>query len=308
MAYLIDDDVAAAEQLFERSREANRRAGNVFWVLTSEWHLAEIRIAQGRLHEALALARQSLRLAEAGGRNAPGAAMAHGVLAEIRREWNDLPAAVELAGRAWELGKHGEIATGLLVGSFTMARVLQSLGDFPGALAALDRAEEIMSRAGQPRFVEIIHALRAGIQLDRGRIDGDREALEAATRWARDAGLLDGWREGLEEKFPGIHRREFPFLVAVRILIARGETGAALEMLRHLLALAERGGRFHSIVEILVLESLIRKARGRGRGGPGPSAPGAEPGRTGGIRAHLRGRGAGARGADPAGGARGRLL
>ena len=79
-----------------------------------------------------------------------------------------------------------------------MARVLQSLGDFPGALAALDRAEEIMSRGGQPRLVEIIHALRAGIQLDRGRIDGDREALEAATRWARGAGLLDGWREDLD--------------------------------------------------------------------------------------------------------------
>ena len=262
MAYLIDDDVAAAEQLFERSRTANGRAGNTFWVLVSEWHLAEIRITQGRLHEALALARQSLRLAEGGGRNAPGAAMAHGVLAEIRREWNDLPAAVELAGRAWELGKHGEIATGLLVGSFTMARVLQSLGDFPGALAALDRAEEIMSRAGQPRFVEIIHALRAGIQLDRGRIDGDRDSLEAATRWARETGLLDGWREGLEEKFPGIHRREFPFLVAVRILVARGETGTALDMLRHLLALAERSGRIHSIIEILVLESLIRNTRG----------------------------------------------
>jgi LuxR family maltose regulon positive regulatory protein len=143
-----------------------------------------------------------------------------------------------------------------------MARVLQSLGDFPGALAALDRAEEIMRRAGQPRFVEIIHSFRAGIQLDQSRVDGDREALEAATRWARAAGLLDGWRDGLEEKFPGIHRREFPFLVAARILIARGETDTAFEMLRQLLAMAERSGRVHSIVEILVVEALARNARG----------------------------------------------
>jgi LuxR family maltose regulon positive regulatory protein len=262
MAQLMIDELPAAEASLEAARVANGRADNAFGVLLSEWNLAEIRIAQGRLHEALALARQSLRLAEEGGRKAPGAAMAHGVMAAIRREWNDLPAAVELAGRSWELGQQGQIAGGLLVGSFSMARALQSLGDFAGALAALDRAEEILSRGGQPGLVEIIHALRAGIQLDRGRIDGDRESLEAATRWARGAGLLDGWREDLEERFPGIHRREFPFLVAARILIARGETAAALDLLGHLLAMAERSGRVHSTIEILALEALARAGRG----------------------------------------------
>jgi LuxR family maltose regulon positive regulatory protein len=269
MASLMIDDLPAAEVSLEAARTANGRAANTFGVLIAEWNLAEIRIAQGRLHEALDLARRSLRLAEEGGPKAPGAAMAHGVMAAIRREWNDLHAAVELAGRSWELGKQGQIANGLLVGSFAMARVLQSLGDFPGALAALDRAEAIMSRGGQPSLVEFIHALRAGIQLDRGRIDGDREALEAATRWARAAGLLDGWREELAERFPGIHRREFPFLVAARILIARGETGPALGLLPHLLAMAERSGRVHSTIEILVLEALARGIQGEAAGALG---------------------------------------
>ncbi len=263
-AHLIADDLPAAERFFALARTANERAGNTFRVLVSEWHLAEIRIAQGRLHEAHDLARQSLRRAEQeGGRNSPGAAMAHGVLAEVEREWNDLPAAVELAGRAWQLGKHGEIANGLLVGSFTMARVLQSLGDFPGALAALDRAEEIMNRAGQPRFAEVTHALRAGIQLDQGYREGAAEALEAAARWAQGAGLLDGWRQALDEgRFPGVHRREFPFLVVARIQLARGDTDAARALLADLLALAERSGRVHSQVEALILESLVRQAQG----------------------------------------------
>jgi LuxR family maltose regulon positive regulatory protein len=267
MAYLMIDELAAAEESLVAAGAANGRAGNTFGVLISEWNLAEIRIAQGRLHEALALARQSLRLAEGdapGGRPAPGAAMAHGILAEIRREWNDLPAAVELAGRAWELGKQGEIANGLLVGSFAMAHVLQSLGDYPGALAALGRAEEIMSRAGQPSFVAIIHTRRAGIQLDQSRTEGNREALEAAGRWLRDSELLDDGLglDPLGEKLTVIHRRELPYLVAVRVLLAEGETGGALELLAGLAGMAERSGRVRSSIEILVLEALARETQG----------------------------------------------
>jgi LuxR family maltose regulon positive regulatory protein len=262
-AYLTTDELPAAERAFEEARAASERAGNAFGVLGAEWHLAEIQIVRGRLHDALALARRSLRLAEArGGRNAPGAAMAHGVLAEIQREWNDLPAAVELAGRAWELGKRGEIANGLLVGSLHMARVLQSLEDFPGALAALDRAEEIMRRTGQPGWIAIIHLLRSGIQLSQSRIDGDSAALEAATRWARDFGLLDGWREGFEEKLPGLHRRELPYLIVARILMSQGKTGTTLELLADILERAERMGRVRSVIEILTLEALVRESRG----------------------------------------------
>lgn len=262
-AYLTTDEPAAAELAFEEARTACDRAGNTFGVLGAEWHLAEIRIARGRLHEALALARRSLRLAEErGGRNAPGAAMAHGILAEIRREWNDLPAAVELAGRAWELGKRGEIANGLLVGSLYMARVLQSLGDFPGALAALERAEEIMARTGQPGWIAIIHLLRSGIQLAQSRVEGDPAAFEAAVRWARDFGLLDGWREGFEEKLPGLHHYDFPYLIVARILILQRETGTALELLAGALERAERTGRVRSVIEILTLEALVHASRG----------------------------------------------
>lgn len=262
-AYLTTDDLTGAERAFAEARAASERAGNTFGVLGAEWHLAEILIARGRLREAADLARRSLRWAEEhGGRNSPGAAMAHGILAEIQREHDDLPAAVELAGRAWELGKRGEIANGLLVGSLYMARVLQSLEDFPGALAALDRAEEIMQRTGQPVWIALIHLLRAGIQLAQSRSEGNAAALAAATRWARDFGLLSGWRDGFEEKLPGLHRRELPYLIVARILVAQGDDGTALELLAGALERAERMGRVRSVIEILTLEALIRDSRG----------------------------------------------
>jgi LuxR family maltose regulon positive regulatory protein len=122
-----------------------------------------------------------------------------------------------------------------------------------------------MSRAGQPSFVAIIHTRRAGIQLDQGRTEGNREALEAAGRWLRDSGLLDDGLDplgGTGEKFTVIHRRELPYLVAVRVLLAEGETGAALELLASLAGMAERSGRVRSSIEILVLEALARETRG----------------------------------------------
>ncbi|HSU85081.1 MAG TPA: LuxR C-terminal-related transcriptional regulator, partial [Thermoanaerobaculia bacterium] len=87
-------------------------------------------------------------------------------------------------------------------------------------------------------------------------------ALEDATRWARDFGLLSGWREGFEEKLPGLHRLEFPYLIVARILVTQGEAGTALELLAGALERAERMGRVRSVIEVLTLEALIRDSRG----------------------------------------------
>ena len=263
-AWLGLDDLAAAERAFEQARQECARSGNTFCVLLAEWHLAELHLAQGRLHQAAELARGSLRIAEGrDGQTIPAAAMARGILADVRREWNDLPGAVEEAARAWELGKRGEIASGLLSGSLSMARVLSSLGDFPGALAALGRAEEVIRRTGQPHWLAVIHSFRAGIQLRQARLEGDAEALEAASRWARDSGLLGSWRNGpVADSFEDIHRRDSGHLVIARLLLAQGKTATALELLSALLAMAEETGRVHSVIEVLCLEALSRNLQG----------------------------------------------
>ncbi|HSG39939.1 MAG TPA: hypothetical protein VLE27_09910, partial [Thermoanaerobaculia bacterium] len=249
-AWLGLDDLAAAEEAFEQARQECARSGNTFCVLLAEWHLAELHLAQGRLHQAAELAHGSLRIAAGrDGQTIPAAAMARGILADVRREWNDLPGAVEEAARAWELGKRGEIASGLLSGSLSMARVLSSLGDFPGALAALGRAEEVIRRTGQPHWLAAIHSFRAGIQLRQARIEGDAEALESAYRWARGSGILASWRNGpVADSFEDIHRRDFAHLVIARLLLAQGKTATALELLSALLAMAEETGRGHSVV------------------------------------------------------------
>src|SRR5215203_891404 len=264
-AYLTTDDFTAAERAFEAVHEPSQKAGNIFGILLGEWHLAEIQLNRGRLREALDLARRSRNRAEGSGREAsarPAAAMAYAVMAEVQREWNDLPAAVELASQAWELGKRGEIANGLLGGSLAMVRVLQSMGDFPGALAALESAEEVMRRTGQRLWLQTTGAFRAGIQLRRSRVEKSADALDEVARWARDSGLLESWREDLAEGFLQLHQRDFAHLVLARFHLARGENGTARELLAALLPLAEDTGRLRSVIEILSLEALARDAQG----------------------------------------------
>ncbi|HEV2843640.1 MAG TPA: LuxR C-terminal-related transcriptional regulator, partial [Thermoanaerobaculia bacterium] len=263
-AWLGLDDLAAAGDAFEQARTECARSGNTFCVLLAEWHLAELYLAQGHLHKAAELARSSLRIAEGrDGQTIPAAAMARGILADVRREWDDLPGAVEEAAKAWELGKRGEIASGLLAGSLSMSRVLSSLGDFPGALAALGRAEEVIRRTGQPHWLEAIHSFRAGVQLRQARVEGNAEALEAASRWARDSGLAGSWRNGpLADTFNDIHRRDFAHLVTARVLLADGDLIRAEELLAALLEVAEETGRVHSVIEGLSLTALARNLQG----------------------------------------------
>ena len=71
------------------------------------WHyiLADIRIAQGRLREAVRTYEQSLRLAAEHGEPVWGTADLYVGLSELHRERDDLEAATELLMRSEELGE-----------------------------------------------------------------------------------------------------------------------------------------------------------------------------------------------------------
>ena len=203
---LLAGDFTAASEAFQRAEATSRdSADHALVVLMAQGHQAEILITQGRLREAADLARRSLRVAAdsapSGEPMSPAASMAFAVLAEIERERNDLGAAFEHAGRAVDLGRRGGLADGLLGGSLTQMRVLTAHGDFPGAFEALERAEEVVRRIGQPRWLEVIETFRARLHLRRHRMQGDPGSLEAALRWTRESGLLAAWLE----------RREIPF-------------------------------------------------------------------------------------------------
>jgi LuxR family transcriptional regulator, maltose regulon positive regulatory protein len=247
-------DLEAAHRAYALGAEGLRRAGYIADVLGCAITLADIRITQGRLSEALRTYEQALRLAaDQDGTVLRGTADMHVGMSHIARERDDLPAALRHLRRAEELGEHTWLPQNPYRWRVAMARVREAEGDLDGALDLLDEAQRVYMGDFSPN-VRPIPALRARVLAARGRVG---EALA----WARERGL------SADDDLS--YLREFEHITLARVLLAqygaqRAEPAAhdAARLLRRLLPAAEAGERTGSVIEILVLQALADHARG----------------------------------------------
>ena len=230
------------------------RAGHHSDTLGCAIALADIRIAQGRLHEAMSRYEWGLRVATAQGPPVlRGAADMHVGMSGVLRERHDLDGALQHLRTSRELGKHAGLPQNRHRWRVAMARVRQSEGDLAGALDLLDEAEELyvsdMFPDGQP-----IAASRARVWVAQGRVG---EALG----WVRERGLT------VDDDLS--YLREYEHITLARVLLAQhAAEGAqrpldgACQFLERLLRAADDGERTGSVIEILVLRALVHRARG----------------------------------------------
>jgi LuxR family maltose regulon positive regulatory protein len=216
--------------------------------------LADIRIAQGRLREAMRTYERALRLAtEQGDPAMRGTADMHVGMGEIHRERNDLHAATRHLLRSKEQGGHTGFPQYRYRWRVAMARILEAEGDLDGALELLDEAERLYVSDFHPD-VRPVAASMARVWVAQGRLG---EALD----WAREQGLSA--HDDLS------YLREFEHITLARILLARYRSDReeqpiheAMGLLERLLQAAEEGGRMGNVIEILVLQALAYEAQG----------------------------------------------
>ena len=121
-----------------------RRAGHVADVLGAAVALADIRVAQGRLSDALRTYDRRCSSPPAGWRSLCGERRTcHVGMAEIYRERDDLQAAAQHLLRSEELGEHTGLPQNPYRWRVAMARIRQAEGDLHGALDLLDEAERL---------------------------------------------------------------------------------------------------------------------------------------------------------------------
>src|SRR5438309_2576843 len=107
LAYWTSGDLEAAHRSYAECMVLVQRAGHISDAIGCSIALADIRISQGRLREAMSTYEQGLQLAtEQGVHVLRGAADMHVGMSELHRERDDLHAATQHLLRSKELGEH----------------------------------------------------------------------------------------------------------------------------------------------------------------------------------------------------------
>ncbi len=250
LAHWRDADLDTAYRWWARCAAELERAGHLADITGCALAMADIRIAQGRLDEAVDAYRRAMRLVcPDGGPALRGAADLHVGLAGVLVERGDLPAARRHLTAAAELGERLGLPQNPYRSRVVRARLRLAESDPDGAIVRFDEAERVYNPDMFPD-VRPVSAERARIWTRHGR-------SASTLAWARERGLsVDDHPEYL---------REFEHLTLARALVTADrakDTAAAEALLERVRGAAEDGGRVGAVIAALVATALARQARG----------------------------------------------
>ncbi len=254
LAAWTNGDLEAAHRTYAEGMARLEQVGHHSSAIGCAIALADIRLAQGRLRDAMRTYERGLQLAtERGGPVLRGAADMYVGLSVLYREHNDLDAAAQHLLRSKELGEHMGLPQNPYRWRVSMARIRETEGDLVGAVALLDEAERLYAGDFFPN-VRPVPAVRTRVWVKQGR-------LNEAIRWADEQSLSA--QDALS------YLREFEHITLARLLLAWSERDGvdatlreAVGLLDRLLGAAEAGGRMGSVIEILALQALAQRMQG----------------------------------------------
>ena len=248
LAFWTSGDLETALQMYSDGMAHLQRIGFISDVIGGSVTLADIRITQGRLREAMSVFERGLQLATTqSGHAVRGAADMHVGMSQIYRERNELDTATQHLLKSQELGDLNELPKNPYRWRVAMARIREAQGDLDGALDLLDEAEPLYLSDFSPN-VRPVQGLKARVWVAQGR-------LNRALDWAR--------AQGLSAEDNVSYLREFEHITFARILLAQYKSDhtdssihKAIWLLERLRKAAEEGGRMGSVIEILVGQAI----------------------------------------------------
>jgi LuxR family maltose regulon positive regulatory protein len=253
LAYWSRADLEAASSLYAGAIPRFERIGHLSDAIGLALALADMRIAQGRLLDAMRTYERGLELATGHGAVVlRGAADMHVGMSEILRERDELAGAAQHLDMARDLGEENGLPQNPYRSRVAAARIRLAEGDPEAAIELLAEAGRLYASDFSPD-VRPVDALKARVWIAQGK-------LSEAMGWARESGVSAA--DDLS------YVREFEHITLARLILAQGARdrtddtiGEAIDLLERLLVAAEDGGRTGSVIEILVVQTLARRAR-----------------------------------------------
>lgn len=254
LAQLSNGDLDAAYDSMIDTIEQIRKSGDEITALSGTLMLAEIRMAQGRVRDAIAVYQKSVRaFKKQEGRLQRGKADLHLGLTEAVLEQGEFEAASQHFAQSAEFGEEAAWEAYASRSRMVSAELKEFDGDLEGALELYEEADRLSTPSVLPD-IRPLSAMKARVWLMQGRVS-------EAARWANEREL------SVENELKFL--REFEHTTLAMVLVARYKAEGseqllldALGLLDRLLVAAEAGGRNRAIMEVLVQQALAEAARG----------------------------------------------
>ncbi len=243
----LEGNMAAAVRNLQMARERCLQSSNRYTHLLTLAYLAQVRLLQGCLREAVALYEEALRLTPPiAGRLHPRGNGLYVGLGALQYEQNELDAAATSIMTGIDLARAEGNALVLGGGLLVLARVRQAQGAADAARSLAAEGATLLAQHGISWLwvTGPVDAYQARLAL----VDGD---LPRAAAWAK-AAPRPGQPTVLAEAVQ---------LARARVWLAENRPNAAEGLLRTVLGNAEGSGRVGHVIEALTLLALARDAQ-----------------------------------------------
>jgi LuxR family maltose regulon positive regulatory protein len=251
-AYSYLGDMNESHRARSEAVQACKETGDKYYCLVASLKLASTLKEQGKLQQAIEMCEEELELARTAGFSQTGSAGCLMTLqADILAEINDLEKAATQGAAGNRISETSSNLSLLGFSKNYYMRVLLSRKDFAGAGSVIRTVTRLGQNSTLPAWlVNMTANWQALVDLKRGD-------ARAAAEW------LDG--HGTDPESP-IERVDFlqlfDHILFARIYLAQNQVEAAAELLEKIRGFAEKDGRITSLIEILVLQSLVYYSAG----------------------------------------------
>jgi LuxR family maltose regulon positive regulatory protein len=252
LMYWGQGELDTAYQSIDDAISVFRKAGQITFAIGGTCCLANMRIAQGRLQDAVSIYERALQLALAQGDPAvPGTADLYLGLAGLHHERGNVEEVQQNLSKSEALSEEALTYWPYRL-RITQAQIKQSQGDMDGAITLLDEAETLYFSTPIPNL-RPVSALKMRVWIAQGK-------LTAALGWEREQGL------SVADDLSFL--RQFEHITLARLRLAQYKQGGndhamleAMALLNRLLKAAEEGRWLTSMIEILLLQAVAHQAQ-----------------------------------------------